>query len=296
MRITTWMTQQKRLAELQLTQARVDRAQEQVSTGLRLQKPSDDPAATVEFLQIGTQLSERQQLSTNLKSAIPVMQATESALGDISTALQSVKLAGQRAANTAVMNSSDRSALATQIRSVAQSILSRANTKVGERYVFAGTASDRAPFVPGAPATYVGNSSALKIDVSEGQPFEMSITGEQLRVGAGGSDLFANLKQLEQDVLSGDASAIQASLSKVDGDWGRVVQLRGDMGARLNYITMAQNSLEFEIDQLHARQSQLRDVDLAEAVVSQKTAENGQQATLAMAARLGSASLLDYLR
>ena len=296
MRITTWMTQQKRLSELQFSQARVDSTQEQVSTGLRLQKPSDDPLAMMELLQISTRLSARQQQGASLKTATPVMQATESALGDIATALLSAKIAAQRAANTATTSPADRIALAAQIHSAAQVILSRANTKVGERYVFGGTASDQAPFVAGDPVTYLGNGASLKVDVAEGQPFEMSITGEQLRAGQGGSELFANLKQLEQEVLTGDSSALQSSLSKVNDNWSHVVELRGDMGARLNYVTMAQDRLEQEITQIQGRQSELRDVDFAQAVVAEKISENSQQATLAMAARLGSASLLDYLR
>lgn len=296
MRITNWMTQQKRLSELQLTQARVDSTQGQVSTGLRVQKLSDDPAAATALLQLSTALTERQQQSASLKTAVPVMQATESALGDISTALQSAKMAAQRAANTATVSKSEQVALESQIRSAAQVILSKLNTKVGERYIFAGTISDQAPFTAGDPVVYGGNDVPLKVDVAEGQPFDMSLSGSQVVGSQAGTELFANLKQLAKDVLSGDASAIQSSLSKVDSDWNHVVQLRGDMGARLNYISMAQDRIEQDITQLQSRQSELRDIDLSEAVVAQKMAENGQQATLAMTARLGSISLLDYLR
>lgn len=299
MRITTWMTQQKRLSELQLSQARVDRTQEQVSTGLRLQRASDDPTAMGEYLQLETRRSERQQLAASLKTAVPLMRATESALGDISTALQSARLAAQRAANTATTSPADLKALAAQVSSAAQTVLSRANATLGERHLFGGTATDQPPFVAsadGATVSYNGNAAALKVDLAEGQPFELSLTGEQLRTGQGGSELFANLRELEQAILSGNGDAIQSSLGKVTHDWSRVVQLRGDMGARLNYVTMAQDRIDLELDQLQARQSELRDVDLAQAVVSEKMAENGQQATLAMAARLGSMSLLDYLR
>lgn len=297
MRITTLMAQQRRQSELLSSQSRLEIAQQQVSTGRRILRPSDDAAGTSELLQLNTRLAERQQQSASMKRALPVMQATDSALGDISGNLQSAQNAALRGANTATMSQSDREALAAQIDSAAQAIRAKLNTSVDQRYIFAGTANDTAPFVAGTTTTYVGNKTPMTLDIAEGQPFDMSITGDQIVGGTqGGGDLFANLTSLSQAIRAGNSAAIQTSMTQVKSDFDRVVRLRGDIGARLNYVDMAQNSVEQEVISIQSRQSVLQDADLSEAIVAEKIAETSQQATLAMAGRLGSLSLLDYLR
>jgi flagellar hook-associated protein 3 FlgL len=295
MRITTWMTHQQRLADLQNTEMRLNKAQNQVSSGRKLERASDNPTGAVELLTIQTRLTEREQQGASIKGALPLLQATESSLGDISNALLSARNAALRAANTATGSDADRTALAAQIQSAQRTVLQQANRKVDQRYLYSGTKSDVTPFT-GDPVTYMGNSSALKIDVTDGNPIEISVTGGQILGSSEGSDLFANLKSLEQAVRAGDSAGIQAGIDKLDLDRNRVINLRGDMGSRLNYLEMAQEGIDKEVILLQTRQSDLRDVDLAEAIVSAKLAENGQQAALAMASKIGGMSLLDYLR
>lgn len=296
MRITTWMTHQQRLASLQNTQTRLNKAQAQVSSGVKLERTSDNPAGAVELLTIQSRLAERDQQTASISGALPLMQATESALGEISTALQSARNAGLSAANTATGSDADRAALAAQISAATQTALSKANTRVDQRYIFSGTKSDTPPFGPTSSVAYAGNQSSLKLRVSDGQPLEISITGTQLGGGQEGTDLFTNLKGLEQAVRSGDSAAIRNSLDKVTTDFNRVVSLRGDMGSRLNYVDMAQRNIDSEVELLKTRQSGLKDVDFAEAIVNEKSAENAQQAALAMIGKIGNMSLLDYLR
>ena len=296
MRITTWMTHQQRLANLQNNQTRLNKAQAQVSSGLKLERTSDNPAGAVELLTIQSRIAERDQQTASISGALPLMQATESALGEISTALQSARNAGLSAANTATGSDADRAALAAQISAAAQTALSKANTRVDQRYIFSGTKSDTPPFGPAGSVAYAGNQSALKLRVSDGQPLEISITGTQLGGGQEGTDLFANLKGLEQAVRSGNSAAIRNSLDRVTTDFNRVVSLRGDMGSRLNYVDMAQRNIDSEVELLKTRQSGLKDVDFAEAIVNERSAENAQQAALAMIGKIGNMSLLDYLR
>ncbi|WP_309723406.1 flagellar hook-associated protein FlgL [Armatimonas sp.] len=295
MRITTWMTHQQRLANLQSTEARLNKAQNQVSSGRKLERTSDNPTGAVELLTIQTRLTEREQQGASIKGALPLMKATESSLGDISNALLSARNAALRAANTATGSDADRAALAAQIQAAKRTVLQQANLKVDQRYLYSGTKSDVQPFT-GDSVTYAGNTRALKIDVTDGNPIEISVTGEQIRGGQAGSDLFANLTALEQAVRAGDSAAIRVGIDKLDGDRDRVINLRGDMGSRLNYLEMAQDGIDKEVILLQTRQSDLRDVDLAEAIVTAKLAENGQQAALAMASKIGGMSLLDYLR
>lgn len=295
MRIATQTLLQQRQSAVQRSEARLTAAQDQVSSGKRLVRPSDDPTGTVALLQVQGRLRVREQQSRGIQSALPVLGATDSALGGIADALSSAQNAALRAANSAVTSPADRAALAAQIHSAAQVALGRANTQVGGRYVFGGTASDRPPF-SGDPVAYTGDATPLSVGLGDPEPFAVSVPGSQIGGGQGGADLFANLSQLEDAVRSGDPASVRTAMDAVKGDFDRVVALRGDVGARVQYVEMAQRSIDQDVAALQARGSELEDVDLASAVVAEKSAENQHAATLAMAGRLGAMSLLDYLR
>ena len=298
MRITTWNTAQHRLGRMMESQSRLATLQVQVSSGKRLTRPSDDPAAGSELLPLQTRLAERQQRMSGIDSASPLMAATESALADIGTALASARTAGQGANNAATVSPAQRAALAAQVRSAAQTVFAKANTELGGRYLFGGTVTDSAPFSAGPPVVYTGNDTPVQIGLqAEGEPFAVTFTGNELRDAQGGGDLFANLSQLATAIESGDQATVQTTLTKVEKNFDRIVQLRGDMGARMNYVSMTRESLDREVLSLQERQSKLVDVDLGEAIVKMQAAENTHQAALAVAGRLGSGpQLLDYLR
>lgn len=298
MRITTWNTTQHRLGRMMESQSRLATLQTQVSSGKKLERPSDDPAASSELLPLQTRLAERQQRMSGIDSASPLMSATESALADIGTALASARTAGQAANNSATVSQAQRAALAAQVRAAAQTVYAKANSQLGDRYLFGGTITDAAPFAAGPPVTYTGNTTPVEIGLqSGGAPFAVTFTGEELRDPQGGSDLFSNLTQLASDIESGNQTGVQTSLAKVEKNFDHVVQLRGDMGSKMNYVTMTRESLDREVLQLQERQSTLTDVDLGEAVVKMQAADNTHQAALAVAAKLGNGpQLLDYLR
>ena len=88
----------------------------------------------------------------------------------------------------------------------------------------------------------------------------------------------------------------RTAMDRLDEDSLNITALRGDAGARLQYLEMAQERTDTQIDTVKAQRSGLEDVDIAEAILNEKAAETAQQASLAMSARLGSVSLLDYLR
>lgn len=296
MRITQWMTQQRRLTELRQNEARLEEAQSRVSTGVRLQRPSDNPGATAQLLRINTRIAEREQRRAAAAETLPLMRASESALGQIATALQSARMAGLQAANAATVAPEQRAALAAQVRQALQQVTALANTRVDSRYVFAGTLTDTAPFSTDGAATYAGNDASLVAGVAGDRPFAVSVTGEALRRSGEGTDLFANLESLAQAIERGEMAAQNEARARVEADWSRTLQLRGDMGARIGYVEMAAQRLDDELGALRERQAGLRDADLAEAVIETKTAENARQATLAMVGSLDRVSLLDYLR
>jgi flagellar hook-associated protein 3 FlgL len=86
------------------------------------------------------------------------------------------------------------------------------------------------------------------------------------------------------------------AMGGLHADLDNVISLRADLGARAQYVEWVRQRASDDLLAAQGPQSQLQDADLAAAILDTKAAENAHEATLAVAARLGQTSLLDFLR
>lgn len=125
------------LANLERNQQQINQAQSEVSSGLRVQQPADDPAAVSEIMQEETALAQNQQIQTNLNSVQSELGAADSTLQSAVQAVESaVSLATQGATSTATAD--QRSALAQQVAGLQQTLVHLSQTTVNGRYIFSG--------------------------------------------------------------------------------------------------------------------------------------------------------------
>ena len=295
MRVTTLQIRDQRIAEIMRDEQRLEETQSQVSTGKRIQRPSDAPDDIATLLQTNSDVAALTRQRAGADAALPTMQASDAALGNIATALQQARTLTQQA-NNSTISADQRQTIAGQIAQVQSQILSLANTQVDGRYIFAGTKSDAAPFTAGPPVTYTGNNTPLELSLAAGAQFSISVPGQALLNARAGTDLFQNLTALESAVRSGDAQGMATGLSTLDDDLNNVTRQQADIGAREQYVQMLRQQSDANLTSTQSRQSQLENVDLAAAILDEKTAENANQAALAMAGRVGQISLLNYLQ
>lgn len=294
MRITTYASNQQRISDLLRSQERLEQAQDRVVSGKRIQRPSDAPHEISDLLRIRSEAASLKRRIAGANSALPAMKASEVATADIAAALREVRTQALQA--NGPLNPEQREALADQVHRLSERLVALANTRSNGKALFAGTATDAIPFTAGLPVTYAGSPNAQQWEAADGQPFEVSVPGTRLLNARGGTDLFQNLAALEQSIRGGDSAGIASGLAELDQDLDNVVRLRGDLGARIQYMESVKTRSEDAVDAAHQSASDLENVDLAEAILEASSADAAHQATLAMAGRLGSSSLLDYLR
>ena len=295
MRVTSFVTRDRRTADVLAGEARLEQARDRVSTGHRVERPADAPDQIAELLRVKSEITEFTRRKDGADAALPGMQAGEAALNDMSGALRELRTLALQA-NNSTLNADDRGTIADQMERVRARLLSLANTQFGGRYLFAGTKTDAAPFSQGPPVDYNGSAAPLEMSLTSSSPFAVSVTGDALLNRRGGTDLFQNLADLETAVRAGDSAAISTRLSALDDDLTNVLRLNGDLGARVQYVQMAQQQADDGLSSAQGRQSDLQDVDLSEAILDENTAQVAHQAALAMAGRIDQPSLLDYLR
>lgn len=182
MRIATSTLYDRGLAAIDLAQRNLSRAQEQVSTGHRVNTPSDDPVAAAEILRTTSDLATNTQYVANQNVATQLLGLTDSTLGQVGDLLQSVRTT-MVASNNAALSDSDRAALGVEVKSRLDALVALANTKDGNgHFLFAGYRSDTTPFAltPGG-VRYAGDDGTRAIQVS---------ATRQIGVSQSGADLF----------------------------------------------------------------------------------------------------------
>ena len=167
-------------------QARLNETQLQLSTGKRVNRPSDDPSASTQLLKLSTLRSKTEQFNRNIDSARHQLQLQESVLSSVSNVLQRVRELTVQA-NNATQSNESRAAIADEIYNRIDELLQYANTKdpSGE-YIFSGFNARSEAFVKnGQGYTYQGDQGERMLQVSEDM---------QLVVRSSGTDVFGAAK------------------------------------------------------------------------------------------------------
>ena len=144
MRITNRMITDQALAALTAQADAIAHAQDQVTTGRRIVKPSDDPAATRSAIRLRDALAQTTQYLRNIDVADARMSAAESAFSVSSeTMSRASELAVQGANGT--LTAADRGTMAKEVEQLSRTLVAQAATKNGGAYVFSGFQTDVAP-------------------------------------------------------------------------------------------------------------------------------------------------------
>ncbi|OPY58794.1 MAG: Flagellar hook-associated protein 3 [Pelotomaculum sp. PtaU1.Bin035] len=145
MRVTNKMIANTVLTNLNADLKRLQKQQDQMSTGHVVSKPSDDPVIGARVMTLDSVLKQHDQYDKNMDDALGWMQTSETALGNLTDALQRVRELTVYGAN-GTLSQTDREALAKEVEQLTGNVVQIANTSYANRYVFAGTKTTTSPF------------------------------------------------------------------------------------------------------------------------------------------------------
>lgn len=284
------------LAAIQQTQQQLNTDLQQVSSGQSVSQPSDNPAAAALLVQNADQTSEADQFLRSIGSVQGEMQNTDSTLNSVVTALQRAISLGVEGAN-GTLNSTDRAALATEVQGIQSQMLSLANLSYQGKFVFAGTASQTAPYVLDSTSSsgvrYVGNSAANTITVGNHFTLQTNLPGSQM-FSSPGSDVFQAIQDLITNLQSG--TNVGDAVNEVTNAYNHINRQRVFYGNAINQLNSQQTYLNTETTQLAQQQDSLGGANLASVLSNLNQAQTSLQATLAATARTGQTNLFDYLK
>lgn len=178
MRISTLQIQHSSLRVIDQHRSDIVRAQEQISSGSRINRPSDDPVGAARIAAMEQNIDKVEQFQRNTDLAFSRLGHTESALAEVSDLLQHVRELTLQAAS-GVLGDSERELIAIEVRQVRDRILAVANEQDDQGgYLFAGYRNNVPPFAASAGGvTYRGDQGVREIALSEGLSVRVSESG-----------------------------------------------------------------------------------------------------------------------
>ncbi|MGH1504194.1 MAG: flagellar hook-associated protein FlgL [Acidimicrobiales bacterium] len=297
-RVTDLQMSTHRATWIESARTRLASAEETIATGRRINRASDDPTATAEVLRHERRLGRLDQLERNAGNARVWLDAADKTLQAADANLARAKTLTVQAAND-TLEADERSAIAAELRALADQLLSQANTRVSGRAIFAGSADTDDAFA--ADGTYLGDAGVVRRSIEQSQTVDVSQPGTTAFGVANGADplngnVFQMLREVADRVETGTTADIRAGMGAIDTAAARMGTETGRVGAVQRHVDTVLQSQTDERLNVSARVSELRDADLAEAIIQLRTAEAGYDATMQSTARAMSRSLLDFLR
>jgi flagellar hook-associated protein 3 FlgL len=295
MNITTNEISNTVMGDVQTTIARLATYQEQLSTGLRVNAPSDDPAAARQGMNIQAQIDANASYLTNTNQASAFMTDTDSAFTQLTGLMTQVKQAAVQGAN-GTEDASSRVALGQSVDAMLTQLVSLANTQSNGRYVFAGSATNTKPFVEsadGQTVAYQGNLDSFSLQIGTDSTIPVNKSGSA--VFSGPVDVFGTLIQLRNALNNNDPTTVSTLIGNVDQAATQIQDAQGSLGGSEQRLTLAQNQLQGAQTTLNSLLGQTVDADLPATVSAMQQAQTALQSGLEAAAKILTPSLLNYL-
>ncbi|TCO76613.1 flagellar hook-associated protein FlgL [Chromatocurvus halotolerans] len=198
MRISTQMLFQQGLNGMLEQQARSAKTLEQLATGQRVNRVSDDPAAAARIQELDRAVSQQTTFLDNIGRTRQRLSTEEGSLESAGTVIRRVReLAVQAASDTT--GSEGRRLIAVELRQRAEELVDIGNSQSGEgEFIFAGAQSQTRPFVPDVGGIrYDGDS------VRRGQVIG---PGTTMAEGDTGDDLFMRIRNGDGVVAAGSVT------------------------------------------------------------------------------------------
>lgn len=286
------------LSALEQSQQQINTDLQQIASGQSVNLPSDNPAAAALLVENADQTSEADQFLRSISSVQGEMQNADSTLSSVVTALQRAISLGVEGAN-GTLNSSDRAAIAAELQGIQSQLVNLANLSYQGSFVFAGTATQTAPYVLDSTSPsgvrYVGNSSVNKINVGDHLAIQTNLPGSQL-FSSPGNDAFQAVQDLINSLQSGNTAGIGAAVEEVTNASNHVTAQRVFYGNTVNQLNSQQTYLNSETTQLAQQQNTLGGTDLSKVISDLASAQTARQATLEAIGRTQGTSLFDYIK
>jgi flagellar hook-associated protein 3 FlgL len=288
------------LSGLDRIQQRLQKAQAQLTSGLKINNVSDAPTQIADLWRLRSQLSQVQQVDANLGQVQTEVNTAESALQSAVTLVERAQTLGaQGASGTSSANTHQD--LANELGAILQQLVATANTSVQGRYIFAGDTDQQAPYSIDLTQTspislYQGSLSNRQIQGPDGTAFPVALTAQDIFDSSNAqNNVFTSIDNLRQALLNNDDAAITSAMGDVKSADSYLNQQLAFYGTVQDRLAGALDFGQNYTTQLQSQLSSVQDADEAQAITEMVQAQTQLQAALQSRAQLPRTTLFDFL-
>lgn len=302
MRVTQSMLSGNMLHNLNNSYGRMSELQDQLNSGSKINRPSQDPVIAVKSMGYRRDLGKVEQFTRNMNEVNTWLDSTDDAMSQLEASIHRVHELTVDAAND-TKTPADRQAIAAELKQVHAHIRDLGNTEVSGTYIFSGTNTHSPLFKSDGTMNTVNELPGLEDDVK----IEI-YDGVQLAVNTKPSAMFEKIDDAMKKIIK--------AVEKDDSNGQEIGNLLGIINDESNPVSMRvavlnehakvgalQNRAEIMQDRLDIREimikTQMRDnesVDYSKAITEMVTHESIHQAALSVGARIIQPTLVDFMR
>lgn len=310
MRTTHSMMANSFLRNLYNNNAKLNRYQNQLSSGDRILRASDDPIGTVRSIQTRKSISLKEDFKKSVQEAQDMLTQAETCLSEANSIIQRVKELSVLG-NSDIYQQGQRDATAAEVEQLRDELVDIGNASVSGKYIFAGYNTTKAPFsvenetllFNGVDMSASGGdledeaSQVIRYQVDASTSFEVTMNGVEY-MGVGENSLYQILTDIANTLRDENCKASDMSpyVDKMQQAFDRNMAAITDIGGRQTRLQLMESRYDDDLLNLEEKRSNIEDIEEAEVITKYKFAYAAYEESLAVGAQIIQPSLLDYLR
>lgn len=305
MRVSSNVTYNDFIKNLNRNAVKVQKTLNQLSSLQEVSQSSDNPLLVSKIINLNVSLGKNATYAQEIKDSISWSNTQDGALESVSSSMNRIRTLMQ-ASGTATAGKEEVKANKNEIQQELRSVVAALNTNFDGRYVFAGQATDKAPYevieddngeVIGIQ--YNGTSDDLPREIADGVTVNLVTDGSKM-MAAGEEELDTFVKELMAALNEGeDGNKDQLSgslMERIDKLSSNFVDNRTHIGAVANRLKAAEARNESEKLSMRQSLSERQDVDVAEKYMEYQNQMLAYKTTMAMGTQIMQTTILDYVR
>jgi flagellar hook-associated protein 3 FlgL len=307
MKISTHLLFDRASTQMSSVQSNLTQTQAQLAQGKQIINASDAPNQAATIQRMKSILSRQESYQSSLNTVKARLQGEDSTLQSVSELLIRAKEVAVQGAND-TLNMGDRKALANEMQSLRDQMLSLANTRDSNgNFLFAGSRVKQPAFAEtanGSPV-YMGDQTRMNVRVGDQQNIPINRTGTDAfvpvtRIDKDGAPVGVSFFQVMDNLIAGLNTANGSDIRRGAGELDNLQQglslAHAQVGTNLNMVDQQTSIIEDTTLNLKSTLSSIEDLDYASAITKMNQQMLSLEAAQASFAKVSQLNLFNYIK
>ena len=264
-------------------QVRLQKAHAKASTGVRIAKAGDDPAAAAHQVLLDASIGTLEAQRTPHSAAEEALSGYENDMSGMLSQLSRAKALATQASSEST--GIDRAVMSNEVGSMYDYALALANGKdAAGNYRYAGFQESTAPF--DAAGTYSGDGGQRVLEVAPNLSAVANLRGDEAFNPPGGTNVIGVLRDFKAALTANDVPAIRASMTKIDAAITQTTQMRTQLGGQQAILVMANDMRISQRQTLQTSRASVVEADMVASYSDMAEMETAYSTAIKQAGRI----------